>query len=362
MPVFHGRIRRTMTFALSMAPWVIAVLFAEPAHAGDRKAAEASCAEGERGLREKAWTEAEAAYRKALVEEPGFPPARVGLAETLAASGRLAEAGLELQSLAADLKAAPSPEWKELAETAEKRLASLRSILTPLRKIVDVYAKEVAALAKKGQSRDAWASVQGLSQVLTMAPDHKEASSLLGKLQKASPARTVVVFNGLDLGNWTYVVAPQWQCREGVILAEASESASFLMSTDYFRGDFDLRAEFRLDESKAEPPHLALCAARDAWNRFNLGIYAGHLVFSETVQNKTQDPIGSAARDSFKRPVDFAQWNSFEIRVREKEVVAVFNGEEFARQALTGPRLEGYAGIVMQNCKGRIRIVEGVLR
>ena len=90
-----------------------------------RPAAEASCAEGERGLREKAWTEAEAAYRKALAEEPYREDLHRDLMIALVGAGRPAEAVQQHQALVEllrrELNTGPTDETEHFFRSIQSR-------------------------------------------------------------------------------------------------------------------------------------------------------------------------------------------------------------------------------------------------
>src|SRR5262245_42001998 len=86
-----------------------ALVLAAAVAAADRTSAKFFEERGDKAMAAKQYVDAEAHYRKALSEDATYHPARLGLANALAAEDKRDEAIAELRQVVADFKATSDP-------------------------------------------------------------------------------------------------------------------------------------------------------------------------------------------------------------------------------------------------------------
>jgi hypothetical protein len=82
------------------------------------------------------------------------------------------------------------------------------------------------------------------------------------------------------------------------------------------------------------------------------------LMFWDTLSDDQDREITNVLPSNLKKPFDSAQWNTFEMRFRSKEVTALVNGEVIGTDARPAHRQGGFIGLRVQNCKVAFRNVQ----
>ncbi len=59
-----------------------------------------------------------------------------------------------------------------------------------------------------------------------------------------------------------------------------------------------------------------------------------------------------------KKPFNVFEWNTYELRFRSREVIALVNGDEIGREERPEWRPGGFVGILVQNLKVAFRKIE----
>ncbi len=346
------------------APAVLAALVLLLAGAealADRTAAEFFASRAETSLKAKAWDEAEGHYRRALEEDGTFLPARHGLAQALLGSGRTDDGVTELRAFVAAVEAAGDapPEWKALGARAAKQLVDVDVAGTELRKILDRYADDLLALARKWAVKDARTADVAVRRVLEIRPGDRAAAELLEKLGGSAKGPAVQVFNGTDLKGWEHARFPQWQVENGLIIGDTIEGAYQVRSEGTFDGDYDVRAEIRMLEERQDDPMAALLVGwKGSYDHYGAGLINRKLYVYERLGEHEFRDVVKITLSEFPGTCDPAGWNLWEIRLRGKEVAVFVNGTELSREPLTAERRKGFVALTIQDGKASFRKIE----
>ena len=347
-------------------PLLIATLLlaALPALA-DRQAAQYFSGRGDKALASKDWTGAEENFRKALDEDATFRPARYGLAQALVGLGRPAEAVEELKTFVAEVRAepAPPPEWKALLAKAEKQFADMDAAAAEIRKIVDRYADELVALARKWAEKDPGTAELAARRALQLRPNDVRAAEILQRVEDVPKGAPVAVFNGIDLKDWEGEL-DGYRVESGALVGEASVVAKVIRSKASFKGDYDVRMEAKLEvENKGEDAIFCLLGSFRGNGDFNaLGVINRKIYFYDRTSAKDRRIMVKTPIAEWKADFDPTQWNVYEFQFRGDDITTTVAGQAVGTDARGDRRREGFVGLFIQGGKFQVRKIEVQVR
>lgn len=334
---------------------------AAAAHA-DRQTAEFFNGRGDKALQAKDWAGAEEQYGRALKEDASFLPARFGHAQALLALSRPAAAILELNKVVADVKSDPaSPaEWKAMAAKAEKQLQEMDAAAAELQKIVDRYADDLLALARKWQAKDPEIAERSVRRILNLRPGDKAAEEILEKVDHVPKGLPLQLFNGVDLKNWYSVEFPFFQVKGNVILAESPEGSREIRSLEEFTGDYEVRVEARLVSERAgrDPMVQLMAGYRGATDYVGVGLINRKVYFVDRTDTAQKRILVKTPMAEWKAPFDPAQWATYVLRMEGDQVTALINGEVVGTDKRNERRMGGFISIYAQSATVEFRKVE----
>ncbi len=333
---------------------VLALLLAAAPALADRQAAEFFAGRGEKALQAKDFAQAGEQYLRALQEDPSFHPARYGLAQALLWSGKPGEGTEALRKFAADVKGDPAApaEWKALAARAEKQLQEADASGAEIQRIVDRYADDLTALARKWIAKDPVTAERAARRVLALRPGDRSAAEVLEKCGFSAKGPPVPLFNGADLQGWEQARFPVWQVVEGVLIGDRRDGASICWNPRESSGDFDVRVDARFVEERTGDPMLALlCCLHADYDYYCFGVLNRRVIFFEGQGAGKRRDIADLSLSETKAAFDVAGWNSFEVRMRGEEAQALVNGVVVARDRRPATRRTGFSGLYVQDAR-----------
>ena len=345
---------RTAVLALS--------LVLVPADAlADRSTAESHAASGETALQAKDWVQAETHFRKALAEDASLLTARYGLSQALLGSGRGTPGIEELRKFVTDVKAdakAP-PAWKSLAVNAEKQLKAIDASSADLQKILHRWADDLVAFARRAAPKDASTAKQAARRALELRPGDKGAAEVLEKLGESAKGPPVVLFNGMDLRNWSKAEFPDFQVEGGYLIGFVRKGSRIAYADHPVEGDFDMRMEARLlEEHEGDPLVSLVLYGTGSFDYLSLGIINRKAYFVDRTTEIEKEILLRKPITELKKPFDPEQWTTYEMRFRGDSVLALVNGEVIATEKRSERRKSGFVGINIQGAKAAVRKVE----
>lgn len=344
--------------------WVLAatlLLAAVPARA-DRQSAQFFSARGDKALQAKDFAGAEENFRRALDEDSTFRPARFRLAQALLGLGRPESAMDELRTFVTEMKAeaAPPLEWKALLAKAEKQFADMDAASAEIQKVVDRYASELVALAKKWADKDPGTAERASRRALLLRPSDAKASEVLARVDAAPKGLPVQLFNGTDLKNWEGVEFPFFQVDGGLIVGSIKSGSRQIRSQVSFTGDYDLKMEAMLmEETPGEDAMLALlgCYQGD-YDFVGIGLIHQKVYFFDRTGQKEKRILVKTPVAEWKPEFDPAQWTTYELQFRAEEITALINGDVVGKDTRTEHRLTGFVGVYAQAARVGFRKVQ----
>lgn len=335
-------------FAALIAVLVVAASLAF----ADRQSAVFFAGRADKSLAAKDFPAAEENYRKALTEDPTYHPARYGLAQALLGLGRSGPAIEELRKFAADVKAdASAPaDWKALLAKAEKQFADADASAAEIQRLVDKYADDLVALARKCAAKDPDVAEKAARRVLLLRPGDAQATELLSKVDEASKGAPITLFNGVDLKNWEQAEFPFWQVLNDVIVADVRDGSREMRSQQSFDGDFDVKMEARIGQEKlGQDTMVALLAGYKGDSDFEgVGLINKKVYFFDRTGEKEKRIIVKTPATEWKSTFDLAAWNTYEMRFRADKITALINGETVGEDPRTERRMAGFVALYAQ--------------
>lgn len=347
--------RRTVVLCAILVAALVAFAWA------DRDSAVYFADRGDKALRAREWADAEAEYRKSLGEDETFLPARHGLAEALLGADRRDEGVAELRRFIEEMERAPSPpgSWMALLGKARSRIAKIDATGAKLLEMEDAHVADLLKLARKWQKKDPDVAVKALRRVLLVRPGHEDAVALIEAMGFSPMGEPRSLFNGEDLSGWTDSAYPQWQVKDGELIAEQKDQAAAARTETVHGGNFDLRMEARF---LVPNPGTSLFAVQGCYDgkdgAYTFGCIENKLIFKEDLEDGETREVGRYPVAGFDRE----KWNVYELRFRADTVTAVLNGVEIATDPRAEKRATGFVGILAQNCRFAVRRIEVVPR
>jgi len=348
---------------VTMRPAILAlVLLLLPGRAlADRSTAESHAATGEKALQDRDWAKAEGEFRKALAADASLLTARYGLSQALLAAGRGAPGIEELRKFVSEVKADASatPAWRSLAAKADKQLQGIEASAADLRKIVDRWADELVAVARKAAPKDPSTAKRAARRALELRPGDRGAGAVLEKLGDAARGPPVVLFNGTDLANWSKVELPYFQVEGGYLVAQVPKGSRIVYANQPVDGDFDIRMEARLlEEYEGDPLASLMLYGTGPYDYLSLGFINRKAYFLDRTSESEKQILLRKPATELKVAFDPEHWTTYEMRFRKDSISAVVNGEVIATEIRTERRRSGFVGINVQGAKAAIRKVE----
>src|SRR5262245_13215210 len=315
----------------------------------DRETALFSAKRAEKSLAAKKFDEAESLYRKALEEDETYLPARYGRAQALVGAGHSGPAVEELRKFlgAARADAALPAEWKALVPKAEKQLADIDSAGAALQKVVDDYRDGLLALAQRWMTKDPAVAQRALRRVLKLAPGNAKAAELLEKMGLSASSDVIDLFDGKSLSGWESANSPIWSVVDGELVADVRDSTYACRSLRTFEGNFDVHLEARVVEQYPGDSFFALRPClKSSYDSYSVGMINGRFWwYDRTGENKADErEVASLTAGQLKKPVKVKEWNTYELRLRGNEAVALINGDVVAKETRPAGRKGGFVG------------------
>jgi tetratricopeptide (TPR) repeat protein len=348
--------------AVVLALLLLLLLLGSAPALADRPAAEFHATRGDKALQEKDWALAEENFRKALTEDASFHPARYGLSQAHLGAGRSPPGIEELRKFVTGVKAdatAP-PAWKLLVVKAEKQLKEIDASGADLQKVLDRWADDLVAIARKAAAKDPSTAKRAARRALELRPGDKGAAEVLEKLGESAKGPPVVLFNGKDLKNWAQAEFPYYQVVDGYLMGQVREGARHLYADYPVEGDFDIRMEARVLEEPVDGDSVMtlLLYRSGSHDYLSLGIINRKAYFMDSTSSSEKVIFLRKPIAELKVSFDPEQWTTYEMRFRGDSVLAVVNGEVLATEKRTERMKGGFVGINVQRAKAAIRKVE----
>ncbi len=335
----------------------------------DEDAARYFTERGNRALGDKEYREAERQFTKAIGEQPGFLPARLGLARAAVGLEDRPKAVGILEGILDALEAGgpSSEEEKAVGDAAEKLLKDLDRPRLEYRKLTHAYVRKLAALLERCAKENPDLARRCFVRIVRVAPRHplvsklrKEHRILLaekpgGKRGAAKPGEEPL-FNGVDLEGWSGK-PPIWSVVDGRLTAAVGDSSRVNRYSRFLEGDYTLVFEARLARETGEIPLFGLCFGfRGLYRRYNLFVLRDKFRFSRHEGSAEQETkLASVAYYQVKGGVDRTAWNRYEIRVRGKKVTCFVNGEEICSHESEDADYDGAPAMLVQDCTAEFR-------
>lgn len=328
----------------------------------DRQSAQFFGARADKALATKDYAGAEENYRRALTEDATYEPARYGLAQALVGLGKPGPALDELRTFMANVKAdagAPA-DWKALLVKAEKQFGDMDASAAEIRRLVEKYADDLVALARKWAQKDPVVAKRAARRALQLRPGDPQATEIAGKVEETGNGPPVVLFNGADLKNWEKADFPFWQVLNDVIVADVRDGSREMRTQLSFSGDFDVRMEARVTQEKlGEDTMIALLGAYKGDNDFEaVGIINKKVYFVDRTGEKQKRIIVKTPITEWKAPFDPLQWTKYELRFRGDKITALINGEVVGEDDRSEHRQDGFIALYAQAATVAYRNVE----
>src|SRR5271165_3770314 len=138
----------------------------------------------------------------------------------------------------------------------------------------------------------------------------------------------ITLFDGKNLDNWNKIGDANWTLADGVVTAD--KGSDFLVSKNSY-GDFELRAEFWVDED-ANSGIFIRCTDPDK--------VTGANAYEVNIFDKRPDPsYGTGAIVNVAKvdpmPKAGGKWNVYDITAKGPELTVMLNGQKTVDDALT---------------------------
>jgi len=139
--------------------------------------------------------------------------------------------------------------------------------------------------------------------------------------QAAGQAGWVALFDGKNLGNWNKIGDANWTLADGIVTAD--KGSGFLVSKNSY-GDFELRAEFWVDED-ANSGIFIRCTDPNK--------VTGANAYEVNIFDKRPDPTygtGAIVNVAKVEPMPKAggKWNVYDITAKGPEFTVILNGQK----------------------------------
>ncbi len=341
------------------------LLLAAAVASADRDSAKFFEERGDKSFAAKQYADAEAHYRKALVEDATYHPARYGLANALAAEDKRDEAIAELRRVVADIKATPDPlppGWTEVRGKAEKRLEQLDAAGTELRGIVEVQVAALLQTARKWAKTDAETAIKACRLALAIRPGDPKATELIESLGASPKGEPIPLFDGENLDGWADV-GRAWSVQDGAMSGIAKDCALIARTEKWIEGDFDLRAEMKLAEDLPGATLFGLAPCSDGKeSHYTLAWFDGRVLLQEDFGGDPKDRVAYDQPPPSECAWKKDDWNLYEIQFRKAEVRIAVNGHQVFAEPRPAARKGGFVALKVQDCRALFRRVEYVPR
>jgi hypothetical protein len=316
---------------------------------------------GDKALRERDWPTAQAQYRKAIDEDPTHLLAHAGLADALLGAGDKGAAILELRAavqISNATKDMPKT-WLSTAARLRKSLADLDAASVAIDKITDTYVTGLLALADRFVAKDPDTVAAVLADVRRLRPDEPRAKALAEKLFKADAASWTPLFDGKDKAGWDWMESSGWWVTQGCLACNVLSTALIAKTKVSYRGDFDVRMEAKFVKRYGDAPAFGLLALmKGEYDHPTFGVEIERVSWVEEHTKTSFETIVAVTSAELKHPIDFSDWNTYEMRFRGDQMQAVLNGQVLRTMPRPKERDEGTIGLRVQTAQVQFRRVE----
>ena len=343
-----------------------AACLAAPARA-DRETAEFHARRGDKALQEKAWADAEQHYRRSLVEDVSFLPARLGLAEALLGAGQQAPGIDELRTFCEEAsRVAPMPPaWSAVVAKGRRRLSELDALGNEIDRMLGAHVDALLDLAKRWKDKDPHVAAQAVDAALRLRPGDAKAIELHEAVQRVL-GKATALFNGKDLAGWDGMSTDVWTVRNGALEGRAPKggrTAYLPTSESSFFGSFDVLVEARMEPGTGAPLFGLGAAMAAEYDRVFFGMVKQDLCLWDYPGTKEAKREHYARwRDNLEPPLDPTAFTVYELRFRPDKVHALVNGTEVHAYDRPKTRAGGRVALQLQDCAVVIRRVEVIRR
>jgi tetratricopeptide (TPR) repeat protein len=314
-------------------------------------------AEASQALESGKWDEAKRLYEAALSESPDSILARAGLAKALEGKGDKTDAIVALRQVVREAaqRGDLSAQEEKAREESEQRLAKVDPNGSDLQGILQGYAGKVISLALRYKHKDPDLAQRALSTALGLDPANERGLKLQEQLLEE---RRQPLFDGKQIKTWLHGDSPYWRVENGVIVGDAHDVASYIRTQETTDGDFDVSMDARVVKTFAGQSFFALQGAFKAEDEFSaLGVMDEDLVWFEGHASKAKVQVYQRPLAALPGAVDPTAWNTYELRFRGDEVVAMVDGKEAYRIPRDPARDGGYLALLCQHCTVQFRNV-----
>ena len=347
---------------------VVAMAGAAPPAAADRAAADFFVQRGEKALRAKSWAEAQDLFRKAMDEEAAHVPALYGLGDARYGAGDRAgalEAWKQVVATTNGVAASP-PAGTELVARAKGRVADLEASDAAFAALLDRQVEALLALASRWTEKDPDVAVKALRDALKLRPGHAAATEALRGLGGTGTDEWTSVFDGTDMSGFLEPDPTVWKVANGVMTGDLNGGTYVVWTRDRYRGDFDLRVEARVTKGyTARRVFLLAGAMTGKYQATQAGVMADEMVIRETEGEQGNDRSELTHREplaGLPPSYDVTGWTTYELQFRGTKVRFVVNGTLLAERPRRPARVEGQAGMLLQDARVEVRRFQVVQR
>lgn len=354
---------RTIAAGLLVAAALLSTLRAD---AGDDVVAQAAYDAGNEALKGKYYAAAREKFERALEEDPQLVEAWCGIGLAQAGEGKEDEALASLRKGLGLLEAVAPLEKSRLAmyEAALDKLGDLSSRDAELTKLMRKQADTLLGLGKKYASKDADAAAKALFQAIRLAPENTRVAKMIDDLKAEARGHSVSLMTGALKGMWSWIDPPEWSYEGGIISGDVKDAAMLVKSDRVWSGDYDVLVEARLVDTYPKAG-AAFFAVMPAWVKdtptAKFGVLSGKVHWQDQMNPDDKDStdlLDMPVQDVEGGGIDPKEWNTYEVRLRGRDMSVYVNGKKLAEAKRPKERTGGHVVLLVQLCKAEFRRVE----
>lgn len=219
-------------------------------------------------------------------------------------------------------------------------------------------AGKLASVSRKLVKKDPKAAYRAARAALALDPTNKKAAKAL-EAARGSLGNLPQELLGLpSMSGWKGLTAKNWPRKDDVLVGQVDNTAMILNTHKVWSGNYDIVMDARLVEhyGKKGPPVFSIIAPLVSQSRYVSFGYGGSIVeLYEWTALRDGVSRGKKAYADIPGNPDPKDWNKYELRLRDKEIIALVNGNEVARQPRPPELGEGQIAIKVQFTKIEVR-------
>jgi len=346
--------RRSVAVAVLLALLLVPVI-------ADEEAAQFFTARGREALANQKFKAAKEHFEKALSEQDGFLPARVGFAEALAGLGEKEEA-VRLLTRCLEREAEPglTGENLEAVKRARTRLLDLDPLGLDYLLLIRNFQKQVLALAEEHREKDPDLAQFSLERLLLVDPECMAARKFLHELKaSAGTAQAETgrreLFDGKSLEGWT--AGSAWTVLAGRLVGRAGDGERIIWSDRGASGNFAAEFEMRTAEeasSTSTPTAVIGVGFTSTSRRYNI------VILPDSVSLEFEDGEQRSELRMAQLPDAFSsrKWSTYRLVVKGKKLTVLVNGSPvLSHQASDPGTFDGAVFMMAQHLTIEVRRV-----